>query len=83
MGGPNDGSGAYAICALPDLCRGIVSGRLGHLDPWISSVDGQLLENLGCARGFLSLFVSRRVGAADTEWDASGLKPSPGVILHS
>src|SRR5262245_44400892 len=21
--------------ALPDLCLGIVSGRLGHLDPWI------------------------------------------------
>src|SRR5215510_5644335 len=26
--------GAYAIRALPDLCFGIVSGRLGHLDPW-------------------------------------------------
>ena len=30
------GRGAYAICALPDLCFGIVSERLGHLDPWIS-----------------------------------------------
>src|SRR5215510_11902584 len=28
MGGPNGGSGAYAILALPDLCLGIVSGRL-------------------------------------------------------
>jgi len=27
------GSGAYAISALPDLCLGIVSGRLGQLDP--------------------------------------------------
>jgi hypothetical protein len=25
--------GAYAIGALRDLCFGIVSGRLGHLDP--------------------------------------------------
>jgi hypothetical protein len=29
------GRGAYTIRALPDLCFGIVSGRLGHLDPWI------------------------------------------------
>jgi hypothetical protein len=29
MGGPNGGSGAYAIRALPGLCLGIVSGRLG------------------------------------------------------
>ena len=27
------GWGAYAIRALPDLCRGIVSGRLGHFLP--------------------------------------------------
>jgi hypothetical protein len=25
--------GAYAIRALPDLCSGITSERLGHLDP--------------------------------------------------
>jgi hypothetical protein len=30
MGGPNGGSGAYAIRALPDLCLGIVSERLGN-----------------------------------------------------
>jgi hypothetical protein len=29
MGGPAGGSGAYAICALSDLCFGIVSERLG------------------------------------------------------
>jgi hypothetical protein len=35
-GPPNStaaGRGAYAIRALPDLCFGIVSERLGHLDP--------------------------------------------------
>jgi hypothetical protein len=30
-GAPTPGS---AIRALPDLCFGIGSGRLGHLDPW-------------------------------------------------
>ena len=30
---PNAGRGAYTIRALPDLCGGIVSERLGHLDP--------------------------------------------------
>jgi hypothetical protein len=29
------GRGAYAMRALPDLRFRIVSGRLGHLDPWI------------------------------------------------
>jgi hypothetical protein len=45
----------YAIRALPDLCLGIGSEGPGHLDPWI----GQLLESLGCARGFL-FYVSVR-----------------------
>src|SRR5262249_57339615 len=30
---PSAGRGAYAVRALPDLCLGIVSARLGHLDP--------------------------------------------------
>ena len=36
MGGPPGGSGAYAIRALPDLSRGIVSRRLGvgSFFPW-------------------------------------------------
>jgi len=31
-----DAVAAVAIRTLPDLCLGIVSGRLGHLDPWIA-----------------------------------------------
>jgi hypothetical protein len=30
---PVTGRGAYAVRALPDLCLGIRSERLGHLDP--------------------------------------------------
>ena len=35
IGPPNlaTGRGAYAIRALPELCLGIIFGRLGHLDP--------------------------------------------------
>src|SRR5262249_58672915 len=35
---PSAGQALNAIRALPDLCLGIVSGRLGHLDPWVFSL---------------------------------------------
>jgi hypothetical protein len=51
----------YAIRALPDLCFGIVSGRLGTLIPRCLFMDISL-ESPGLSpRGFLSLFVYRRV----------------------
>src|SRR5215470_9201800 len=44
------GSGSYASRALPDLCLGIGSGRLGHLDPWTCSFKGHL-ESPGSSPG--------------------------------
>src|SRR5215467_14663030 len=48
---PSASQGAYVIRALPDLCLGIVSERLGHLDPWIS-FHGQLRESPGTSGAF-------------------------------
>ena len=42
-----------AIRALSDLCFGIVSDHLGHLDPWIS-FHGQLLESPGTPGAFFA-----------------------------
>ena len=50
--------GAYAIGALRDLCFGIVSGRLGHLDPEMFALV--LLESPGTPGAF---FVSRASAA--------------------
>src|SRR5262245_16140119 len=56
------GRGAYALRALPDVCFGIVSGRLGHLHPGLVSWT-QLLESPGSPRGLLLLSVLRRRGS--------------------
>src|SRR5215471_16925972 len=48
-----------AIRALPDLCLGIVSERLGHLDPWIS-LSWSELESPGTPGAFFYSVVYRR-----------------------
>jgi hypothetical protein len=47
--------------AFPNLCRGIVSERLGHLDPWTLFFLVNSLKAPGSSQGLSLLFVDRRV----------------------
>jgi hypothetical protein len=69
-------AGRCAIRALPDLCLGVTSERLGHLDPWIPCY-GQLLESPGTPGAFLycrrQLFANGAIASSrvvDVRWRA-------------
>src|SRR5499427_9849270 len=77
---PSASQGAYVIRALPDLCLGIVSERLGHLDPWIS-FHGQLLESPGTPGAFfyvggIHCKCANHHRCLSAE---GGLQPEPGI----
>src|SRR6516164_9994111 len=64
-----------AIRALSDLCRGIVSARLGHLDPWIPSYGHSLKAPDVPGAFFCSLKRGNR--GAGRSLGTSGTRKSP------
>src|SRR6516225_1371752 len=64
-----------AIGALPDLCLGIVSARLGHLDPWIPSYGHSLKAPDVPGAFFCSLKRGNR--GAGRSLGTSGTRKSP------
>jgi hypothetical protein len=69
MGGPNGGSGAYAIRALPELCLGIVSGRLGDVAIEFRSANNDHDHLTALATDFARRPVAVIVGTAASKAD--------------